>query len=200
MGYNLEGRILEVCDCNIACPCWLGEDPDGGTCYSVEGYHIDRGEIGGVDVSGLTVGVLSFIPGNILAGNHRVVLFVDDRGTEKQAEALLSVWTGKLGGPVAEVSQLWGEVAGIERAPISFNVSEGKGTLRIGAGIEAELAPYLGPTGEPTTWINTPFSTIPGSPAYVAKASHYRVKDARLGLDLNLRDHNAIQGHFRFVV
>ncbi|MFI5019627.1 MAG: DUF1326 domain-containing protein, partial [Dongiales bacterium] len=32
MGYRLEGDLLEVCDCNILCPCWVGEDPDNGTC------------------------------------------------------------------------------------------------------------------------------------------------------------------------
>ena len=32
MAYTLEGRILEVCDCNVLCPCWIGEDPDNGTC------------------------------------------------------------------------------------------------------------------------------------------------------------------------
>jgi len=194
----LEGRLLEVCNCKIACPCWLGEDPDEGYCDSVEGYRIDRGTVDGVDVSGLTIGVLSHIPGNILAGNHRVVLFVDDRASSQQEEALVSVWTGKLGGPVAEVAQLWGEVAAVERAPIRFDVQGGEGRLEIGSEIEAELAPYRGPTGEPTAWYNTPFSTVPGNPAYVAKASLYRVSESRLGIKLLLRGHNAIQGQFRF--
>ncbi len=35
MAYQLEGRILEVCDCNVLCPCWIGEDPDNGTCDAV---------------------------------------------------------------------------------------------------------------------------------------------------------------------
>ena len=26
MAYQLEGRLLEVCDCNVLCPCWIGED------------------------------------------------------------------------------------------------------------------------------------------------------------------------------
>jgi hypothetical protein len=174
MAYELEGRLLEVCNCNIACPCWLGEDPDEGYCDSVEGYHIDKGTVDGVDVSGLTMGVLSHIPGNILAGNHRVVLFIDDKATPEQEKALTTVWTGKLGGPLEEVSSLWGEVAAIERAPIKFNVEKGEGRLEIGSGIEADLAPYRhAETGEPTAWINTPFSTIPGNPAWVAKASLY---------------------------
>jgi hypothetical protein len=199
MPYKLEGRLLEVCNCNIACPCWLGEDPDYGECYSVEGYRVDQGTIDGVDVSGLTMGVVSYIPGNILAGNHRVVLVVDDRATEQQQEALVNAWTGKLGGPVAEVAQLWAEVAAVERAPIKFDVDKGQGRLEIGGNIEADLAPYRHEvTGEPTKWIDTPFSTIPGNPAYVAKASLYRNETPKLGISLRLEGRNAIQGHFRF--
>ena len=43
--YVLEGRLLEVCDCGVLCPCWIGEDPDNGTCESVVAYHFDRGTI-----------------------------------------------------------------------------------------------------------------------------------------------------------
>ena len=34
MGYHLKGELLEVCDCNTLCPCWIGENPDNGTCQS----------------------------------------------------------------------------------------------------------------------------------------------------------------------
>lgn len=142
--------------------------------------------------------MLSDIPGNILAGNHRVVLFVDDNAPPEQEVALRNVWMGKLGGPLEEVSQLWAQVVAIERASIKFDIQNGEGRLEIGANIEAELAPYRGPGGEPTTWTNTPFSTIPGSPAYVAKAALYRVDNPTLGINLNLSNHNAIQGLFRF--
>ncbi len=49
--YQLEGRLLEVCSCGVLCPCWVGADPDGGTCDSALGWHIDSGTIQGVDVS-----------------------------------------------------------------------------------------------------------------------------------------------------
>jgi len=198
MAYTLEGRLLEVCNCNIACPCWLGEDPDPGFCYSAEGYRVDNGIVDAVDVAGLTVGVLSHIPGNILAGNHRVVLVVDDNASPVQEQALVDLFTGKKGGPVAELSELWAELVAIERGRILFDVNKGKGHLEIGAYVEADLAPYLGPTGEPTVWINTPFTSVPGNPAYVAKASHYRNDNPKLGIKLELKDHNAIQGDFRF--
>ena len=54
MAYRLQGSILEVCTCKVLCPCWIGEDPDGGTCDSTVAYHVDTGSVNNVDVSGLT--------------------------------------------------------------------------------------------------------------------------------------------------
>ena len=68
----------------------------------------------------------------------------------------------------------------------------------VGSQVFAEMAPYRGPSGEPTKLVESIFSTIPGSPAYVAKASRYRAQNPRLGIDLDLAGHNAIQGHFAF--
>ncbi len=81
MAYRLQGSILEVCTCQVLCPCWIGEDPDGGTCDSTVAYHVDTGSVNNVDVSGLTLAVVCHIPGNVLKGNWRVLVFVDERAT-----------------------------------------------------------------------------------------------------------------------
>ena len=91
MGYRLEGRLLEVCDCNILCPCWVGEDPDPGTCQAVQAYRIDRGTIDGVDVAGLTVAEMDDIPGNILKGNIRGVSRCNRR--EQRVERPFLAWS-----------------------------------------------------------------------------------------------------------
>jgi hypothetical protein len=197
--YQIEGRLLEVCTCNILCPCWVGEDPDGGTCDSSLAWRIDQGTIEGIDVSGRTLALSVHLPGNILAGNWRAVVYVDDESTVEQQEALLKVFTGQLGGPIADLAALIGEVIAVERAPITFEVEEGQGTLTIGSEVDAELAPFQGATGEPTALHDTVFSTIPGAPAYVGKADRYRRDGAKHGLpDVELTGHNAIQGLFRF--
>lgn len=199
MAYHLEGQLLEVCNCNVLCPCWIGEDPDPGTCDAINAYHIERGIIAGLDVSGRTIAFFAHIPGNVLNGNWRVVVFIDDRANMDQQEAMLNAWTGKLGGPLADVAQLIGEVVAVERAPITFDLKEGKGTLRIGAVAEAEMEPYRGPTGQVTTLNESVFTTIPGAPAWVSKASRYRRQGNQYGLkDIDLEGHNAIQGPFRF--
>ena len=48
MAYSVEGQLLEVCTCNILCPCWVGGDPNEGYCEAIVGWHIKEGEIEGV--------------------------------------------------------------------------------------------------------------------------------------------------------
>jgi len=196
MAYHLKGDLLEVCDCNTLCPCWIGEDPDNGTCQSALAYRIESGDIDGVDVSGLNFGVAVFIPGNVLQGNWRTVRYVDDRATPAQEAALLKLFRGELGGPVAELAKLVGEEVAVRRAPISFTVVEGKGKLKIGEAVSADMEPYRGPNGEPTRLVDSIFSTIPGSPAYVAKASRFHLHQPEIGVKLDITNHNAIQGLF----
>jgi hypothetical protein len=200
MAYELEGSLLEVCTCKVLCPCWIGEDPDGdGTCDGTLGWHIARGTINGVDVSGLTIAALAHIPGNVLKGNWRAAMYVDDKASPEQQEALLNVFSGKLGGPIADLAGLIGEIVSVERVPITFVVQEGKGSLQIGSVVSAEMEPYRGPTGEVTTLNESIFTTIPGSPAYVAKAMTYKADMPQLGISVDLQGHNAVQGAFRFV-
>ena len=200
MGYELEGKLLEVCDCNVLCPCWIGEDPDNGTCDGVVSYHIEKGTVDGTDVSGLTVGLVARIPGNILQGNWKVAVFVDDKSTPAQEAALLNVFSGKMGGPVGDLCKLVGEIVTVQRAAIAFDIVDGKGTLTIGDVIDASLNPYVGATGNRTTLNESIFSTIPGSPAYVSKATHFKRRSSQFGLpDVDVKNRNAIQGNFRFV-
>jgi hypothetical protein len=197
MSYQLEGRLLEVCTCNVLCPCWVGEDPDNGTCDGVLAWHVDKGTVDGTDVSGRTLVILCHIPGNILQGNWRVRVYIDDQATAAQKDAMLNVWTGKLGGPVADLAKLVGEVVAVEQVPITFEVKGVDGTLKVGKAIEAGLKPFQGATGKETAIYDTIFTTIPGSPAYVGKASHYRVNAPEFKIDL--QNHNAVSGSFRFV-
>jgi hypothetical protein len=196
--YVLDGTLLEACSCGGPCPCWVGDDPDGGRCDSVNAYHIDQGQVKGVDVSNLSFVQVNQIPGNVLAGNWRAVFYIDDKATPAQQEAILNVFGGKLGGPLADVAGLVGERVAVHFVPIEHRVEGGKGTLRVGEIVEAEMAPYTDANGRPTTIHDTVFSTIPGSPAYLAKASHHRVNIPEYGMIWEFSGRNAIQGDFHF--
>ena len=195
--YNLVGTLLEACSCNVLCPCWIGENPDTGSCAAFLAYHFDKGEIQGVDVSGTSmVGVMQ-IPGNVLVPKSwKALFFIDDKATEKQANALLDAYSGKLGGPLADLAQLVGEVLGVERAPITHTVRGGEGELHVGNFVAAEMSPYRGPDGTTTTLRDSIFSTIPGSPAYVSKAKYHRVDIPKYGIKWSFEGRNAVQGDY----
>jgi hypothetical protein len=196
-GYQMEGSLLEVCSCNVLCPCWIGEDPDQGTCDAVIAYHFDKGTIRGVDVSGLSLVGVAHIPGNVLEGNWRELVFVDDKASDEQMDAILDAFTGKLGGPLADLAELVGEVVGVERASITHEIVDGAGTLKVGDKVDCAMHPYTGPDGSITTLNNSVFSTVPGSPAYVAVADSEKIDIPEHGYQWSYEKKNAIQSDWK---
>ena len=195
--YSLQGSLLEACSCDVLCPCWIGEDPDTGDCKAFVAYHYDKGEINGVDVSGLELIFVAQIPGNVLVPKSwKILVLIDDRATDEQMQALLDAYTGKLGGPLADLAQLVGEVIGVERVPISHEVRGGSGELTVGNWIRASMEPYRGPDGSVTTLRDSIFSTIPGTPAYVAKANTHEMNIPKYGIKWSFKGRNAIQGDY----
>ena len=125
-------------------------------------------------------------------------ILVDDNASPAQEAALLKVYTGQAGGPVADLAKLIGTVVSVERAPIKFTVMDGKGIIEIGTNYYAELEPYRGAMGGQTTLTDTVFSTVPGAPVFVGKAPVYRSKNPALGIDLDIKNHNALQSTIVF--
>ena len=198
--YQLEGTMLEACSCGVLCPCWIGEDPDGGECFSLIAYHFTRGQIRGIDVSGVNFVMLQHIPGNVLTpASWRMVRLVDARATADQNNAVLGAFRGEYGGPLADLASLVGEELGVETVEIDHEVVDGKGSLRIDGMVEAVMEPYRGPDGIGTTLRDSLFSTAPGSPAYVAKAAVNRVSLPQYGLVWDDAGRNAIQAAYKMV-
>ncbi len=199
--YVLTGTLLEACSCRTLCRCWIGEDPDDGACDAFNAYHIDKGEINGVDVSGLTYVQVVKIPGNVLVPKSWTrVTYVDSKATPQQRQAILDAWHGRLGGPLADLNGLIKEDLGIHDLPIEHKLVGGKGTIAVGDKIRATMAPYLSAYGTATTLRDSVFSTIAGAPAYVSKASEHVVNIPEHGMVWTFKDRNAIQGDFRMEV
>ena len=187
--YSLEGSLIEACSCNVNCPCWIGEDPDLGECFAIVAYGIDRGQIRrrrrlraqpGADLSHPRQRA-----GRQLAASWR---WSTSAAREQQREAMLGAFTGKLGGPLGDLwTALIGEVKGVEFVPIHHQVAGGSGTpARAGHGRDRDGA-LPGPDGSITTLQNSVFSTVPGSPAWIAKAGVNRVSLPAVRHELGVR-------------
>ena len=150
MAYSVEGQLLEVCTCNILCPCWVGGDPNEGYCEAIVGWHIKEGEIEGVDVSGRTFAMLVHIPGNVLDGNWKARLYLDQDTSDAQQEGILNLWGGKLGGAITDLASLVGEVVSVEKTDLTFDVEGINGTIKIGDQASASIEAFKGATGVET--------------------------------------------------
>jgi hypothetical protein len=154
VSWNIDGTYFETCSCELMCPCNFSFD-HGATydyCRVTLVFDIGNGEIEGTDVSGRTLALIADTPKIMTEGNWRVGIFVDDGASDEQMEKLTGVFGGQLGGPMAGLAPLIGELLGVERAPIQV-VEEGLShSVRIGDAIDFEvedIVPFGIETGEP---------------------------------------------------
>ena len=104
MAWKLDGTYFENCNCDVLCPCGASSltlPADNERCHVLLAYHVDEGEIEGVDVSDRTVLVIADTPAMMADGNWRVGLIMDDGASEEQTQALGAVFGGEKGGPMA---------------------------------------------------------------------------------------------------
>src|SRR5213076_2131012 len=81
-------------------------------------FNIREGDVEGTDIGGLKVAAIADTPKVMTDGNWRLGVFIDEEASDEQAEKLLGVFSGQLGGPMAALGGLIGENLGVERAPI----------------------------------------------------------------------------------
>jgi hypothetical protein len=148
MAWYLDGTYFENCPCEMVCPCTtsgLTKPADAERCRVVLVFHIDSGEVDGVDVSGVTVAVLADTPQVMADGNWRVGVFMDEAATQEQADKLGAVFSGQLGGPMEALSGLIGEDLGMEVAPIEYRDDGRRHRVRIGDFAEIEIEDFVPP-------------------------------------------------------
>lgn len=154
MAWKLEGTYFENCNCDWVCPCTVtsfASPATGDRCQVILNYHVRRGEIDGVDVSGRSVSIVADAPKRMLDGGWRVGLIIDDKASKEQADKLTAVFAGQAGGPMAGIAPLIGEVMGIERQAIDYADSGKRHRVRIGHDIAIEVEDFSAQEGGETT-------------------------------------------------
>ena len=141
MSWNLSGRYVETCSCDLMCPCNLSLD-HGATydyCRVTLCFDIERGEIEGTDVGGLKVVAIGDAPKVMTEGNWKIGMFVDENASDEQMDKLVKVFSGQLGGPMEGLAPLIGEMLGVERAAIEVDHDGLRHSVRVGNAIDFEI-------------------------------------------------------------
>ncbi len=154
MAWKLKGSYVETCSCDLICPC-NATFAHGATydfCRLVLVFNIREGDVDGTDIGGLKVAAIADTPKVMTDGNWKLGLFVDENATPEQTEKLVAVFTGQLGGPMAGLAPLVGEMLGVERVPIEVVDDGVRHSVRVGDAIDFEIediVPFGVETGQP---------------------------------------------------
>ena len=185
MAWQLQGTYFENCTCDAACPCVVSSFVLPATnerCEFLMAFHVDSGEIDGVDVGGLSIGVAGDAPGMMADGGWRVGVLMDENASEEQAEGLAAVFGGQKGGPMEALAPLIGEMLGMERASIDYADEGTRHRVKIGDFADLEVEDFV-PEGasEPTRLTGTIHPA--NSTLTVARATRSQV--SAFGLDFS---------------
>jgi hypothetical protein len=154
--WRLKGREMANCNCEYGCNCQFGGLPDKGFCQAVFGMAIDEGIHGDTDLAGLNIAAVFRWPGPIHEGKGECAAFVDERASEAQRNALLTIMSGGDTDPFATVFAVFASTVETMHeplfVPIDFAVDvEGRTAhLQIDEHVEMVGRPITSPvSGEP---------------------------------------------------
>lgn len=109
--YHLKGFFVEACNCQVICPCWVDDEPDEDFCAGLFAWKFDSGStIGNKDVSGRTVVSATIHNDGRKGGDSWSAIFTDHALPAETARLLADAFSGKSGGPLAELAGVTGEV------------------------------------------------------------------------------------------
>ena len=101
--WAIRGSYFESCNCDPICPCRRIDGVTGGrsthgVCTGVLSWLIEEGNVGTTDVTGLAAALALRYSDDEPGSPWSWVLYLDERGSEEQLEALEAIFTGRLGG------------------------------------------------------------------------------------------------------
>jgi hypothetical protein len=163
--WTLKGDWFDVCTCNVPCPCTFAQAPTDNKCTAMFAYRITEGTFGDTDLSGLNVGAVVRLSGNVWAGETKAVvgLLVDDRADEAQLAGLTTIFGGAGGGWPATFASLIGDFRGVEVVPIQIEIAEdlSSWSVEVTGKYKAASTALTGPTSDPNKRVQ--LMNAPGS-------------------------------------
>ncbi len=189
MSWSLQGTYFENCNCDMICPCTtsgLSAPADNNRCNVVLVFHVDSGDVEGLDVGGLSVAMLADTPPVMSDGGWRMGLFVDAAASQQQAEALGAVFGGQKGGTPAALVPLIGEMLGMETAAIDYADDGNRHRVRIGDAIELEVEDFVSAfsaTGDPVkvSGVGFPNDTLTAGRATTSRVNAFGLEWSNVG-------------------
>lgn len=148
--WSFRAEYFQACNCDYGCPCEFQAPPSRGFCEGLGAWRILEGRYGDVRLDGLGLGFAARWPEAIHLGNGTAAIFVDERATAEQRDALLNIASGKAGGmPFSVIVTTFSTVLDPQFVPFEFDSKGKRSRARIGRAAEMQFSPVKNPvTGE----------------------------------------------------
>ncbi len=194
--WKLEGTYFEACNCETACPCVWFNAPSEGNCKLFVAWHIDQGHYGDQTLDGLNVALACYAPGHMKDGQWQAALYLDERATVAQSDALKQVYTGKAGGHLAVLMSFVGTVLGVKMVPMTYRAEGDRRSLSIPETADIGVEAIAGIAGGSATITNPPLCVAPSHPSVVARSTAYHYQD--YGFDWTISERNGYFSPFTY--
>jgi len=140
--YRITADQIECCNCPPGCNCQFAGTPNHGFCEFLLGLHIRQGKFGEVSLDGVNLVLAMKYPGAIHEGNGNVALFVDQKASEEQVDAVAQLISGKHGGmPWEALAGTVGSFDGPNRVPLEMTVNGTQSSFRVPGVLEVRETP-----------------------------------------------------------
>jgi hypothetical protein len=140
--WRITVHNIEACNCSPGCNCQFTGFPDKGGCEAMIGAEVREGTFGAVSLAGVRYIIAFIYPKAIHEGGGNVALFIDERATPQQAEAIATILSGRAGGmPFEALAGTFASVDGPVRAPIEMTVNGTHSSFRIPGVLELTQTP-----------------------------------------------------------
>jgi hypothetical protein len=196
--WRIKGEYLENCNCDVLCPCLLGPRnarggamarPTQGSCDVPVVFAIESGRSGAVDLAGTHVALVVHTPAAMGEGNWTAGVYLDERATAGQRDALETIFMGRAGGVMAGIAGLVTTWLPTRVAPIEFQKQGRKRSARITGVLDVEIEGIEGRNGA-EVWIDNVRHFV-SSRLAAARATRSSYRDHGLSWS-----HVGLNGHY----
>lgn len=93
--WEIQADELVNCNCAYGCPCQFNALPTHGNCEAIAAIKINKGHFADISLDGLKVIGIFRWPGPIHEGNGEAFMIIDERASDEQRSALISILSGE---------------------------------------------------------------------------------------------------------
>ena len=149
--WSIKADYVETCNCDFGCPCNFSGFPTYGFCRALVLYHLTEGQYGSVNLAGLDVVFVGSWPKAIHEGNGTTQLFVSNKASQEQRNAIVTIFSGqaKGDGPFTIFAPTFKYVLDTQFVEIKVKIDGKKSTFSVPGVLDVQVENFKNPvTGE----------------------------------------------------